>query len=289
MPIISQQTKVALFRTYVNSLAYFSELKAGEAAIALFFKPRKGKLTDDNRQTLSSATWETLELRDMPIQTYRWEGGKNTVLLAHGWESNAARWQQLIKKLRKNGFTVVALDAPAHGESGSVYFSAILYAEMMDIVVKRFAPSAIIGHSVGGFAAAYYATQNNTPSVFRLILMASPSELNKIFDKFLGFFRASDKVRRGFYETLERAFGKPMTYFSIKELIKPLTIKGLIIHDKGDDVCTFVDAENIHANWQGSQFIATEGYGHRLQNDKVNSLVVDYLKKELSETPTFAP
>jgi predicted alpha/beta hydrolase family esterase len=79
---------------------------------------------------------------------------------------------------------------------------------------------------------------------------------------------------------LERAFGKPTTYFSIKELIKPLTIKGLIIHDKGDDVCVFVDAENIHTNWQGSELIATEGYGHRLQNEKVNNMIVDYLKKE---------
>ena len=106
--------------------------------------------------------------------------------------------------------------------------------------------------------------------------------LNQIFDKFLDFVKVSHKVRRGFYNKLEQRFGKPIEYFSIKELIKPLTIKGLIMHDKTDDICAFSDSEYIHANWKGSEFIPTEGYGHRLQNDHVHSLVSDYLTKELS-------
>jgi pimeloyl-ACP methyl ester carboxylesterase len=299
MKKLLQKTQISLLRTYINTLAYFSELKAGQLTTKLFFSPRKGKLTDDNRQTLSSATWETLLLRDMNIQTYCWKGEKDTILLAHGWESNSARWQQMIKKLRKSGYTVVALDAPAHGESGSKYFNAFLYAEMIEVVAKRFEPAAIVGHSVGAFATAYYAVHQLHPSptesgfpvstVKRLILMASPSELNQIFDKFLGFFKVNNRVRRGFYENLKQKFGKPIEYFSIKERVKSLTVKGLIIHDKTDDICNFVDGENIHANWQGSEFIATEGYGHTLRNDKVYSMVVEYLNKELSETHTFAP
>lgn len=289
MKLISQKTQISLLRKYINTLAHFSELKAGQLTTKLFFSPRKGKLTDDNRQTLSSATWETLSLRDMSIQTYRWEGGKDTILLAHGWESNAARWQQMVKKLRKSGYTVVAMDAPAHGESGSPYFNAFLYSEMIAVVAQHIAPVAIIGHSVGAFSTAYYAAHNLHPSVKRLVLLASPSELNQIFDKFLDFFQVNNKVRRGFYENLKQKFGKPIEYFSIKERVKSLTVKGLIVHDKTDDICLFVDGENIHANWKGSEFIITEGYGHTLRNDKVYSMVVEYLNKELSETPTFVP
>ena len=279
MKEIRLKIQIFTLRAYVNALALFSETKASKLALSIFCRPRKGKLTDDNRQTLSSATWETLNLRDMTIQTYRWAGTKPTILLAHGWESNAARWQQLIKKLRKQGFTVVALDAPAHGESGSTQFNAVLYAEMMQVVVERFAPVAIVGHSVGAFATAFFAIKYFPPSVSRLILLAPPSEIEPFFKQYLSFMQFSKKVNQGFQKSVERLFKQPLAYFSIKKLIKPLQIKGLIIHDRTDTICPFTDGEQIHANWQGSDFIVTEGYGHRLQNDKVNTLIVDYLKK----------
>ena len=279
MKEIRLKIQIFALRTYINTLALFSEAKASKLAVAIFCRPRKGKLTDENRQTLSSATWETLNLRDMTIQTYRWAGTKPTILLAHGWESNAARWQQLIKKLRKQGFTVVALDAPAHGESGSTQFNAVLYAEMMQVVVERFAPVAIVGHSVGAFATAFFAIKYFPPSVSRLILLAPPSEIEPFFKQYLSFMQFSKKVNQGFQKSVERLFKQPLAYFSIKKLIKPLQIKGLIIHDRTDAICPFTDSEQIHVIWQGSEFIATEGYGHRLQNDKVNTLIVDYLKK----------
>ena len=289
MKQLKLKIQLAGLRTYLNSLALVSELKAGKVALAIFCRPRKGKLTDENRKTLSSATWETLSLRDLTIQTYHWAGEKPTILLAHGWESNAARWQQWVKKLRKQGYSVVAMDAPAHGESGSAQFNAFLYAEMIGIVAERFQPIAIIGHSVGAFAAAFYATHFLTPSVKRLVLLAPPSELNQIFDKYLDFMQVSGKVRGGFYKKFESLFNHPVSYFSIKERIKSLKIKGLVIHDKGDDICAFSDGEQIHANWKGSEFIATEGYGHTLRHESVSNMVVDYLKKEFLEIGTFAP
>ena len=50
--------------------------------------------------------------------TYRWLGKKETILLAHGWESNSFRWKDLIVKLDTAlDYNVIALDAPAHGRS----------------------------------------------------------------------------------------------------------------------------------------------------------------------------
>ena len=282
MKQIRVKIQLFLLRNYLNGLAFFSELKAGQKTAEIIFNPRKGRLTDENRQILSEATWETLFLDDVKIQTYRWEGTKGTVLLAHGWESNAARWEVLVNKLRKNGFSVVALDAPAHGESGSQYFNALLYAEMIEVAAKRFEPIAMVGHSAGAFSTAFCAIHYLHPSVKRVVLLAPPSELNQIFNKFLDFVNVSKSVRRGFYNKLEQRFGKTIEYFSIKELIKPLTIKGLIMHDKTDDICAFSDSEHIHAHWQGSTFIPTEGYGHRLQNEFVHMAVSDYLTKELT-------
>ena len=98
MKQIRLKIQLLLLRNYLNTLAFFSELRAGQKTAEILFKPRKGRLTDENRQTLSEATWETLSLGDIKIQTYRWEGNKGTVLLAHGWESNAARWEVLVNR-----------------------------------------------------------------------------------------------------------------------------------------------------------------------------------------------
>ena len=100
MKQIRVKIQLLFLRSYLNTVALFSELKAGQLTAEIIFKPRKGRLTDENRQILSEATWETLALNDVKIQTYRWEGGKETVLLVHGWESNAARWTVLVIVVR---------------------------------------------------------------------------------------------------------------------------------------------------------------------------------------------
>ena len=144
-----------LIGKYINVLSFLSKSYATKKAISLFSKPRKGKITQIQGDFLDTSFKEELTYADNGIMTYRWLGKKQTVLLAHGWESNSARWQPLIKNLKDKGFTVVALDAPAHGNSGSDIFNALIYAEFIHAAAKRFKADIIIGHSVGGMAAVF--------------------------------------------------------------------------------------------------------------------------------------
>ena len=70
----------------------------------------------------------------------------------HGWESNSGRWKNIIQRLQQEQYNIVALDAPAHGASGSSSFNAILYSKFITVVSKNFKPNFFIGHSVGGMA-----------------------------------------------------------------------------------------------------------------------------------------
>ena len=45
---------------------------------------------------------------------------------------------------------------------------------------------------------------------------------------YLKLIRFSDRVNQAFYKSAEQIFKQPLSYFSIKELIKPLKIKGLV-------------------------------------------------------------
>ena len=276
------RTQLAAVRLYLNGLSTVSEKRAGNQTLRLFGSPRKGLLSATDTAYLKTAKWETLHFNQHKIQTYHWLGSGARVLLAHGWESNSARWKPLIALLQAAGFDIVAMDAPRHGATGGRYFGAILYGEMMNIVVNRFRPTAIIGHSVGGFAATYYLhhfeTSKKDPSVSKLILLATPSNLRFIFDLFLRVIGVNKNVRRGYYSELERIAGAKTEDFTAENFCKDLTIKGLIIHDKTDEVAPFADSVKIKAALKDSTHIITEGYGHRLQDAFVHQKIVDFLK-----------
>ena len=109
----------------INLIGFFSSEYASKLALQLFSKPRSGQLTPNGKLFLDTATKTTLYYNDLPIQTYHWKGSKETVLLAHGWESNSNRWRYEIEKLQTEGYTIIALDGPAHGSSGSATFNGV--------------------------------------------------------------------------------------------------------------------------------------------------------------------
>jgi pimeloyl-ACP methyl ester carboxylesterase len=275
------KTQIAAVRLYLNSLSAFSEKRAGNQTVRLFGSPRKGLLSASDTAYLRTARWETLQLKGHKIQTYHWHGTGPRVLLAHGWESNSARWKPLIALLKAANFDIVAMDAPRHGATEGRYFGAILYGEMMDIVVNRFKPTAIVGHSIGGFATTYYLhrfeKQKKDPSVSRLILLATPSNLRYIFDLFLRVIGVNKNVRRGYYKEFERLAGAKTEEFTAENFCKTLTIKALIVHDKTDDVAPFADSIKINAALKDAQHLITEGFGHRLQDAFVHQKVVAFL------------
>lgn len=275
------KTQLAALSFGLNTLARFSEKHAGNQTVRLFGSPRKGLLSASDKAFLGTAKWETLPFNNHKIQTYHWSGTGKRVLLAHGWESNSARWQPLIALLQAANFDIVAMDAPRHGATTARYFGAILYGEMMNTVVNHFKPTAIIGHSIGGFATTYYMhhfeKDQKDPSVSELVLLATPSNLRFIFEIFLKFIGVNDKVKRGYYAEFERVFKAKTDDFTAENFCKTLTPKTLLIHDTTDDIAPFEDSSKISKALKNVEYVVTEGYGHRLQNAVVHEKVVAFL------------
>jgi pimeloyl-ACP methyl ester carboxylesterase len=271
--------QIAAVRVYLNSLSAFSAKKAGNTTIRLFGSPRKGLLLDADTEFLKSAKWETLQLNGHNIQTYHWEGTGQRILLAHGWESNSARWKPLIPLLQAGNYDIVAMDAPRHGATGGRYFGAVLYGEMMNVVIEKFKPVTVIGHSIGGFTATLrlHRFKKTTPSVSQLILLASPSNLRHIFELFLNFIGLNQRVRQGYYAEFKRIAGDSTEEFTAENFCSDLNVKGLIIHDRTDDVAKFEDSAKIHAALKGSEYVITEGYGHRLQDAFIYKKIIEFL------------
>src|SRR6056300_859744 len=95
----------------INFISYFSSEYAAKLAVKVFSTPRNGKLNKDEESYLDSAIQKNITYKGFTLKTYLWSGEKQTILLAHGWDSNSFRWKDLIELLKVEEYNIIAIDA----------------------------------------------------------------------------------------------------------------------------------------------------------------------------------
>ena len=260
----------------LNSLAIASPSEAGKRILQLFSTPRTGRLHAPDRTFLETASWDQVTVQGLAVQYYVWENTGPTVLLIHGWESNSARWRALIRRLQRQNYRIIALDAPAHGASGGTEFNAVLYADFIAAVADKFHPDFAIGHSAGGMTLAYF--MHRQPGTFRKVaLLASPSELRQITDVFADMLGLSARAMQSYAEQVQHRFDQSIDYFSVAEFAKSIPTDCLIVHDVGDLTAPYADAQRVVRHWAGARLVTTEGLGHSLQGEAVYRAVLEFI------------
>ena len=262
---------------FINLIAYFSPKLSAKLAIDLFSTPQKGKTTPKESEYLETAVQDYIQFENITIKTYNWKGNKDTVLLAHGWESNSFRWKDLITLLQKENYNIIALDAPAHGNSGGKYFNALLYSECINLVVKKFDVHTIIGHSVGGMATIFFQHKYQLKSIQKLVLLGAPADFIGVFDRYESMMGYNKRVSKALKKYVLKHYNHLPEYFSPAIFSKDILAKGLIIHDKKDRIIPYKDGLKFKQNYTNATFIATKGYGHGLKSERVYQHILDFL------------
>ncbi|MEZ4857130.1 MAG: alpha/beta hydrolase [Gelidibacter sp.] len=273
-----KQVLIKLVGFYYNILSYLSKSHAAKGALYLFTKPRKGQINELQSDFLGTAYQEELKFEKYPIMTYRWLGEGKTILLVHGWESNSARWKLLISKLKKKKYHIIALDAPAHGNSGSKTFNVLLYSEFINVVVKRFNPEIIIGHSVGGMASVFFQHKYKIETIQKIILLGTPSEFTDVFKRYTDMLGYNQRMILQLNTTIIERFGDTPEQFSTAKYLETINSEGLIIHDEDDKIIPYQDALLIKNSFKNSKLITTKGLGHALNNETVTSYIYDFIE-----------
>ncbi|WP_299278723.1 alpha/beta hydrolase [uncultured Psychroserpens sp.] len=268
---------VKIIGFFINLISFISPRTAGKMAIKLFSSPRKIKLKEVEKDFLDTAFTEDVKYAGLSIRTYRWLGKNDTILLAHGWESNSFRWKPLIEKLKTLDYNIVALDAPAHGHSTGKLFNAILYAECINIVAKKFEANIIIGHSVGGMATAFFQQKYQLKSVEKLVLLGAPSNFVGVFRRYVNMMSYNERVSQTMNELILERFNEKPDYFNAARLSEHIKADGLIIHDELDKIIPYNDAEDFKTFYKKSKLIKTKGYGHGLRAEEVNDYILDFI------------
>lgn len=270
---------IKIIGSYLNVLSYVSKDYAANKALHLFSTPRKGKIKPHQEAFLNSAEKTTLKYDNFNISTYHWPGSKDTILLVHGWESNTARWKSKIRQFISEGYNIIALDAPAHGNSGSNVFNALLYSEFINIVAEKYRPTIIIGHSVGGMASIFFQQKYQLDSIKKIILLGAPSEFENVLKDYINLLGYNKKIEKHLSKVIIDKFGSAPSDFSTSKFVKDIEAQGLIIHDMKDTIIPYSEAELIKKNFKNSTLIQTKGLGHSLNDNTVTKNILDFLKK----------
>jgi pimeloyl-ACP methyl ester carboxylesterase len=190
-----------------------------------------------------------------------------TVLLVHGWTSEASFMAAFIEPLRQKGWRVVSFDMPGHGFAEARRASMIDCARAMSAVVSSVGPvQAVIAHSIGAMVAALVSEGGRPlPSrhqLGRLALIAAPNALDFITADHASALGLSSDARRWFERHVQRVGHRPIATFSTAGLLQSTPGPVLVVHSRDDAEVPFSDAEAIAGSRADCILHAVDDLGH---------------------------
>lgn len=203
-----------------------------------------------------------VQVRDKTIQAWRWGQGP-AVLMVHGWSGRGAQFHRFIRPFVKAGYTVIAIDCPAHGaSSGRItnYFEFTDTIRTLLVGSDRLDIRGIIGHSFGASAAINALAKERIEMALVGIapILGLRELLLNTFERY-GIPRA---VYTGLISELETRFGYSLEKDDPQRLLNDLGGLFLIVHDERDRTTPFSDSvrqANIHPH---ITLFRTKGLGH---------------------------
>jgi pimeloyl-ACP methyl ester carboxylesterase len=255
---------------------------AGAWAERLFLTPppaRDGALT---ALDLIDARSGSIEHRGRFIATWRWGSlDSPAVLLAHGWGGHAAQMRAFVFPLVSAGYRVIAFDQPAHGVSEGRLTGLPDFAEVLaEVAAQHGAVRAVIGHSLGGAAAALALARGKAE--FRKVVMVSPpSDLIGYSRRFARWHWIPERVRSSMQSAIEERYGVRWEDLELSRLASRVSAKALVIHDRADRVVPFSHGETVARLWPEAKLLTTEGLGHGriLRDEAVTRAAADFIAR----------
>src|SRR5258706_3425003 len=175
---------VRLARAALQTAFVVSEELGTSLAERLFITPRRHARPQRERDVLATARELAI---DVTLRAPRWHGARRTlaawrwgfgpaVLLVHGWEGRGSQLGAFVAPLVDAGMSVIAFDAPGHGDSPDHQLYLTDLADSIADVAAAVGPlHAIVAHSFG--AAAVLLAHARSGLVAPRNVMISPNAI----------------------------------------------------------------------------------------------------------------
>jgi pimeloyl-ACP methyl ester carboxylesterase len=262
-----------------GSLAGLPSALAGDIAFRIFCTPQLSQyrsadhdiLAERARFHLRNAAWERVPTPVGEVQAYVFEPDaerRGTVLLVHGWTSEASFMAAFIEPLRRSGLRVIAFDFPAHGLSPGRRTNLAECAQALYGVCQHYGRIyAAVAHSFGGFVSLLVAEggppmPRATP-IERFVLLACPNRLSDVTRDFGRRLGLEPRGQRAYEHHLERVGHRPVATFSATELLGKVGTPALFMHGSDDRDVPIRNAEEVVAACPSARLMRFDGLDHR--------------------------
>jgi pimeloyl-ACP methyl ester carboxylesterase len=279
--IVRKNVAPALFRAAFAIGSWVAPRTTMRRAAAVFCTPSLAARRKALQASDAGAATSRLKVGMHEIEVYRW-GDPATepyVLLAHGWSDYALRFAPLAQALRAAGFAVVAFDQPGHGRSSGDTATLPDFARCVRAVGDEFGPAAaVIGHSMGGAAAAI--ALHGGLDAGRAILIAPPADLAAAADRFADLVGLAAHLREPLHRHLEARASARFEDLEAHRHVRAIDRPALVIHDVADREVPWGEGERYARFWPSARLLTTSGLGHNriLGDTAVIGAVLDFLR-----------
>lgn len=284
---LKQRVVLSYFRLKLRLLEQINIEMAAKFAFKLLCTPYTRKRVYKLPAVFERGRQLSFIFQHHTINGYCWKpahANNHKILICHGFDSASNKFSHYIDPLLKQGFEIVAFDAPAHGLSTGKTINVLQYRNFILEVIEKFGPfDGIMAHSFGGVAAALATEQLPANYLKRLVLIAPATETTSSVSDFCKILQVSQRLQDQLNHLMLTIGGKPMSWYSVPRVMRAIKTPTLWLHDKSDTITPYKDMEYLQKlDLPHLQFMITEGLGHSLYNDaQVAGRIFDFLSQML--------
>lgn len=255
---------------------------AGDKIFELFQKPRIRARHKRSDALLEQAEVFEILYGDRLLKGYQWGNGERTVLMVHGWESRGTALRSFVPPLLEQGFRVVAMDGPAHGDSDGKSTNLSDFAGAVIAMIRHIGQvEAMITHSFGGATSSYALGELATDiQVNKMVYIGTPDSVEVPFNGVTKSLHVPPAAAARFRQHLCKVVKRDISQFAVSKFRETLPFERvLVVHDRFDEAVPFVNGQKIAENWDKATLLVTEGYGHFvvMKNPDVIQRVADFI------------
>jgi pimeloyl-ACP methyl ester carboxylesterase len=244
----------------ISLTSYVAPSVAGNFYAKKFMTPARRPRPAREVEILATAD---LEASYQGNRYWVWGTEAKAVLLVHGWQGRGSQLGELIAPLRAKGLRVILWDAPAHGSSEGTSSNLVASsAALREFCASHTGIVSLITHSFGGLTSALVLQRG--VRVKKLVLIACPSSMQGVFDRFKKITALSARSGRDFQRRVEAEAGSPVSAVEAALLAGSANLpETLVIHSEDDLDVPSTETALWMKIFPGARLLLVQKLGHK--------------------------
>jgi pimeloyl-ACP methyl ester carboxylesterase len=268
-------------RRFFAFLQRLSPSLAGWVALRMFLTPARRRVEPGDAPIVAQAKRRHLRAGLHHFVAWQWGDSAPWVVLLHGWGSHAARFGNFIEPLRAAGFSVIGIDAPAHGASPGRQSDLLRFRDCLAETLRTHSPvHAVVGHSLGGGALLTVLAETSEHHPNKICLFGVPNDMDYVLESFAMMLALKPAAKASLDQRFQKRFGRTAKDISVVAAAPHVRVPVLVVHDDDDNVAPIAQGLAVAAALPGATLWRTQGFGHSgaLRDPATIHRVVEFLR-----------